>query len=169
MKKSNLIFIEIIFLIFVFLAGFTGCVKTVKYDLNFIVNNEIYYTISTTGNEIIAMPENPTKENYIFDGWYWDNDTFENPFTVYSLLNQPLSSDMKVYAKWKNAVNLYNLNFIIDNEVYAIIKTSGDETITLPENPTKDNYTFAGGILTITHLINYLLLIIITINRFCLM
>ena len=47
------------------------------------------------------MPENPTKDDYDFDGWYWDKDSWQTPFTANSLLDAPLSSDMNVYCKWK--------------------------------------------------------------------
>ncbi len=46
------------------------------------------------------MPDDPTKEGYIFSGWYWDNDTFDQPFSANSLLDTPLSSDITIYAKW---------------------------------------------------------------------
>ena len=46
------------------------------------------------------MPENPTKDGFIFDGWFWDEGTWQKPFTANSLLDTPLSSDMSVYAKF---------------------------------------------------------------------
>ena len=58
-------------------------------------------TISTNGEESIKLPDNPQKEGYIFDGWYWDNEFWKKPFTANSLLDTPLSSDMSVYAKFE--------------------------------------------------------------------
>ena len=77
-----------------------GCNQTVKFDVNFIVDGEIYRTVGTSGNETIMIPENPTKDGYTFDGWYWDDGEWQKPFTANSLLEVPLSSDMNVYAKW---------------------------------------------------------------------
>ena len=83
----------------------------VEFKVNFVVDGAVYATIDTSGQEIIKMPENPTKEGYTFDGWYWDKDTWQTPFTANSLLDAPLSSDMNVYAKWKaNAVNVENIS-----------------------------------------------------------
>ena len=79
----------------------TAC-NQVKFKINFVVDDEVYATIDTSGQEIIQMPENPTKENLIFDGWYWDKDMWKLPFTANSLLDAPLSSDMRVYAKFKS-------------------------------------------------------------------
>lgn len=71
-------------------------------QLHFIVNDEIYATIETNGNEVIKLPNNPAKDGYKFDGWYWDNNLWNRPFTANSLLDEPLSSDMSVYAKFTN-------------------------------------------------------------------
>ena len=73
----------------------------VEFSVDFVVDGETYATVTTGGGEAISLPENPTKEGYDFDGWYWDNETFTKPFTAESLLNAPLSADMSVYAKWK--------------------------------------------------------------------
>lgn len=100
MKSKNILFTLIMCL---FTCGiiFSGCAKF-EYKLNFVVDDEIYYTINTSGNETISLPANPTKDGYNFDGWYWDEGTWLREFTANSLLNEPLSSDMKVYAKWSD-------------------------------------------------------------------
>ena len=101
--KKNLqkIFVTIVCLL-VSLFCITACGKSkVEFKVNFVVDGEIYATLNTSGEEIIKMPENPTKDDYDFDGWYWDKDTWQTPFTANSLLDAPLSSDMNVYCKWK--------------------------------------------------------------------
>ena len=57
--------------------------------------------IITDGKSVIKMPNDPTKERYTFDGWFWDKDIWEKPLTINSMLDAPLSSKMTVYAKWK--------------------------------------------------------------------
>ena len=80
---------------------FTACGGSpITFKLNFVVDGEVVKTIDTAGNEKIALPENPKKDGYDFDGWFWDKDVWEKPFTANSLLDAPLSSDMSVYAKW---------------------------------------------------------------------
>ncbi len=105
MKK----FLSILFtitLISTFAFVFSSCDET-TFNVNFMVDGEVYNTVSTEGKETIAIPENPTKEGYTFDGWYWDNETWQTPFTANSLLDAPLSSDMSVYAKWKQNVHIH--------------------------------------------------------------
>lgn len=90
----------LIILVICLCSAFSACGNPTKFDLDFIVDDEVYATITTAGNATIEMPEDPEKEGYTFDGWYWDKDVWEEPFTANSLLDAPLSSDMKVYAKW---------------------------------------------------------------------
>ena len=100
MKK----FWAILVLSLVCAIGFTAC-SGVEFKINFVVDNGVYATVNTNGGETIKMPENPTKEDYTFDGWFWDKDVWEKPFTANSLLDAPLSSDMSVYAKFKSNHN----------------------------------------------------------------
>ena len=102
MKKTLLKILILCMVICSVSCFFIACGKNViKFELNFVVDGEIYKTIDTSGDEIISIPENPIKDGYDFDGWFWDKDVWENPFTAYSLLNAPLTSDMSVYAKFK--------------------------------------------------------------------
>ncbi len=78
----------------------SACALSVSYKLYFRVDDEVYATISTTGDEVIKIPEDPEKEGYKFDGWYWDKGTWEKPFTANSLLDAPISNNMSVYAKF---------------------------------------------------------------------
>lgn len=64
----------------------------------FIVDGVEYSRVETKGNEIIVMPTNPKKDGYTFVGWFWDKDTWQRPFTANTMLNEPMNSDMKVYA-----------------------------------------------------------------------
>ncbi len=98
MKKKIVILLGVVFALVLSFA-LTACGK-VALKLTFKVDGEVYQTISTSGNEVISMPENPTKDGFIFDGWFWDEGTWQKPFTANSFLDTPLSSDMSVYAKF---------------------------------------------------------------------
>ena len=80
--------------------GFVACDEKIDVNINFVVDGTIYETINTSNSEVISIPQNPVKEGYKFDGWYWDEGEWEKPFTANSLYDAPLSSDMNVYAKW---------------------------------------------------------------------
>ena len=89
-----------ILLVMLSIVGLSSCLGGVEFELNFVVDSETYDTVSTNGKGIVKMPIEPTKDGYTFDGWYWDNDVWEKPFTANSLLDAPISSNMSVYAKW---------------------------------------------------------------------
>ena len=101
MKRRFLTLIFTITAMLICMLGFVACGETVdNFNLSFKVDGETYQTLTTNGEETIQIPDNPTKEGYDFDGWYWDNGEWERPFTANSLLDEPISSDMSVYAKF---------------------------------------------------------------------
>ncbi len=107
--KKKILFLCVLTLLLLMLTACGGA----DFDVNFIINGEIYSVVNTSGNETIKLPENPTKEGYEFEGWYWDNGEWEKPFTVNSLLNTPLAADMNVYAKFKHSECSYTQETIV--------------------------------------------------------
>ena len=72
--------------------------SNVEFKISFIVDGKLYATVDTNGAEAIRLPVDPQKEGYEFRGWYWDEGTWQQPFTANSLLYTPISSDVEVYA-----------------------------------------------------------------------
>lgn len=101
-KKRLTVSILCLLMLIVSMFAFSACGggKVENFNLSFKVDGESYSTISTNGAEVVAIPENPSKEGYTFDGWYWDKDVWSKPFTANSLMDAPISSDMSVYAKF---------------------------------------------------------------------
>lgn len=120
--KRNIIFFLFAFVIIVFLGA---CNKT-EFKISFLVDDKIVYTINTNGNEVIKMPENPTKEGYTFDGWYWDFGIWKKEFTTRSLLDSPLSSNMSVYAHFYSDSDLKGTDINIRNSKKMNITGIGD-------------------------------------------
>lgn len=92
--------IAILLVVILFAIVFVACSQPVSFDIDFMVDGEVYSTISTSGKSVLVMPSNPTKEGYVFDGWFWDEEIWKKPFTANSVLDAPLSSDIKVFAKF---------------------------------------------------------------------
>lgn len=72
------------------------------YTVKFIVDGEVYHTISTTGGEVLEMPADPEKEKCVFDGWFVDEGVYSQAFTADSLKNEFLTEDISVYAKFSD-------------------------------------------------------------------
>lgn len=87
-----------------------------------------------TCNEPVDVP---TKDDYIFAGWYSDEELTQTyDFT------SPVVKDITLFAKWvEGYIVTFNTNG--GSEVPAQPIERG-KTCTRPTNPTKDNYTFAG-------------------------
>ena len=128
MKKKLPILLTIIFVMVLSVIGLTACGGN-KYKIRFVVDGEIYTTLETTGNGIIEFPTTPEKEGYNFDGWYYDEDVWEEPFYEDSLVNKPISNDLRVFAKWSNRSGIeYGMTFktltISGSKLYGSVPNS---------------------------------------------
>lgn len=97
-KKFFMALLTALAIICMVVSLLAGC--DLNYKLYFIVDGDVYAIIDTAGDEVISVPNDPVKDGYIFDGWYWDNNVWEKPFTANSLLDAPISSNKSVYAKF---------------------------------------------------------------------
>ncbi len=125
MKKLFPLFSMLLLCVFL-LFGMVGCGFVQNFNVSFMVNGEVYHTIQTTGSETIVIPEDPTQEGFVFDGWYWDNGVWENPFTANSLLDAPISSNMRVYAKFLSAHEHEFTDYVSDGN--ASYESDGTKT-----------------------------------------
>jgi len=142
--KKLFIYLAILAALITALFGLASCGQTVEFNVNFIVDGETYSTVGTGGEEVIAIPENPTKEGYTFDGWYWDKDTWQTPFTANSLLDAPLSSDMNVYAKWKE--NEPPLPDLQGAEIRSKALTLTEDTLKVTLSNATETFSFLNDI-----------------------
>ena len=139
MKRKNLFIFLVTICLLVLSIGLTAC-GGVNCKVNFVVDENVYDTVATNGNETIKLPSNPVKDGYEFEGWYWDNGKWEKPFTVNSLLNTPLAADMSVYAKFTHKEHSF------DKET-VVAPTCTEKGYTLKEcecgETTKTNYVLS--------------------------
>ena len=107
--------------------------SNIKFKVEFIVDGEVYKTVSTSDKSEIEIPKNPEKEGYEFDGWYLKNG---DHFTANSLLDTPISDDMvlKVYARFIPITEEHeDFLFKACDGGYEVIGYTGDNPIvTIP-------------------------------------
>lgn len=103
------------------------------YKIIFIVDDNVYYQIETKGNEKITLPEEPTKENYTFNGWYLDKDVWSELVLEDYFLEKKLSEDINVYAKWVEDVFVEKEQPELSDESKELIKTYN-------QDPSEENY-----------------------------
>ena len=98
--KKTLSLVFAFALVLAVLLGLASCGKDVEFNVNFVVDGEVYATVGTSGNESIKIPENPTKDGYTFDGWYVDDKTWEKLFKKDEISLSAISNKIKLYSKF---------------------------------------------------------------------
>ena len=115
---------------------------TVRYTVHFESNggSSVENMTVNAGSALGSLPEAPTKTNKTFAGWYEDNETFLIPVTTATV---PLG-ETTYYAKWNPII--YTIHFASNggSSVGDMTVNAGESLGSLPEAPTRDDYTFAG-------------------------
>lgn len=118
------------------------------HTISFYDESTLVEKIETKGYETIDLPSAQNKENYNFKGWFLDKNIWSEELTRDYFLNKPLLEDLDCYAfyekKSEPVVEKYTISFYVDNEIFTTIETSGNEILTLPNAPQKENYNFKG-------------------------
>ncbi len=138
----------------VFLAGllFAGATilgaceynANIRYNVDFYVDGKVYKSVGTDGKNI-DMPQDPYKEGYQFDGWYTQENGEGDLVTLYTLLDQPLSEDMRlnIYAHFLEELTVTYVtgtNEVIDATTYV----EGDTISALTPETVPENMLFGG-------------------------
>lgn len=105
------------------------------------------YTKRINENTSVDLPI-PTKSGYYFDGWYHNSTKVSSPYIV--------TEDVTLTANWITLTNFrtscsYTVTWQANGGQWSDGKTEDieeeynvGETITPPDDPTRDGYTFAG-------------------------
>ena len=59
-------------------------------------NNLLYKTVVTFKDGLLEKPENPTRKNYEFQGWFKETSCL----TEWNFANDKVNSDLRLFAKW---------------------------------------------------------------------
>ena len=107
---------------------------------------------SVLNGKTVTKPADPTREGYLFIGWYADAE-FKTPFEFSS---QTVTADTTVYARWTeqgtNEVE-YKVNFDLNYDDAAALeagKTVGGKLFGLP-TAEREGYTFNGWWVSMTN------------------
>jgi uncharacterized repeat protein (TIGR02543 family) len=135
---------------FLFVLILTGCTRPNELLITFNSNGgSSVSAITSDGKSFFTLPDNPTKNGFVFEGWYFDNQTFTQPFTLVSFYNLEISGNLTVYAKWVlEEVEQPSITFqvIFDSmggtEILPIDVEAGG-TLIIP-HAVKEGYTLMG-------------------------
>ena len=90
-KKKIIIGIVVLLVILVVLLLIL--LRKPKYEVSFDSNGgTIVASIIVNKNGLAIKPEDPTRENYVFAGWYYNDELFD--------FSTPITGDIKLEARW---------------------------------------------------------------------
>ena len=109
-----------------------------SYTITFNTNGGSNVSAITQNyNTTVTAPEDPTRDNYLFLGWFTDID-LQNAY-IFSIVP---AVDQTLYAKWiENTTILFDSN---GGSLVAQIDQTPGRDFTAPEAPTRTGYTFNG-------------------------
>jgi uncharacterized repeat protein (TIGR02543 family) len=121
----------------------TNPVNTVTYNSDGGTDVGIQHAMSS-GGTVGTLPAAPTKAGYIFGGWYTAVGGGGSQFFA----STPVTTNITVYAKW----NSYSYTVTFDSQgatlaaspTSIIVASPATTVVTLPAQPTRTGYTFAG-------------------------
>lgn len=88
-------------------------------------------------NRKVKKPTNPTRDGYIFDGWYLNNKLYD--------FDEKVTSDITLKAKWSDDANAKRYTVTFDSNYGSAV---GNQTVlegrsaSRPNNPWRDGYRF---------------------------
>lgn len=109
MKNKGFGLVLILSLIIGILCSCVGGDAT-ENSIIFKVDGAEYNSIKTSGKVTLEMPSEPSKDGYIFDGWYLDLGVWKKSFTKDSFIDAPLTEDIVVYAKFTECTHVGTKN-----------------------------------------------------------
>lgn len=145
MKNKNYLSFSLIVLFILFIVGCTTTPTEVKYTITYETDGgTIIKSEEVFEGDYIPCPEEPTKEGFLFLGWYME-ETYETAVDF----NQTVTEDLTIYAKWRDLsivqINTitYILNGSINSELNPETFTYSDLPLILNE-PTLNGKHFVG-------------------------
>ena len=120
----------------------------IEYTISFYDGDKFISSLKTKGNETIELPIAPEKEDAEFEGWYLDEGVWQEQLTEDYFLSHDIDGDLDSFAyylaKEEPTPEEFTISFFVDGELYSSLLTAGNELLSLPEAPNKDNYEFKG-------------------------
>ena len=107
----------------------TGTFSKGEYKLIYMVDGEVYKTVSYDFGAIITPEPAPIKEGYTFSGWSDIPETMP-------------ANDVTVTGTF--TINKYMLIYYVDGEEYKSFELEYGTSITPEAEPSKEGYTFSG-------------------------
>ena len=111
-----------------------------SFTLTYVSNGGTEYAAENykEGTEV-TIDKAPTREGYIFKGWYSDEALTQAVSKV------TMDSDKTVYAKWEKEIKNFTLTYVSNGGTEYAAETYKEGTeVTIDKAPTREGYIFKG-------------------------
>ena len=111
-----------------------------SFTLTYVSNGGTEYAAETykEGTEV-AIDKAPTREGYIFKGWYADEALTQ------AVAKVTMDSDKTVYAKWEKEIKNFTLTYVSNGGTEYAAETYKEGTeVAIDKAPTREGYIFKG-------------------------
>lgn len=107
--------------------------KAKKFEVKFIADEVDTRTVEVEYLRKAEKPNDPKREGYTFDGWYFGNDKFD--------FDKQITDNITLIGKWK--VKKHNVTFKNGDDVKTEVVEYGQK-VTEPKSPEKEGHKFLG-------------------------
>lgn len=124
------------------LACITACKDDAERTITLISDGTVFAEVKSKGECEIILPTPDGNADRSFDGWYFDDKTYERLFTANTYADEPLSSDITLYAKYVAAVKKYTVTF--DTQGGEALASYIGSTVSTVPNAKRTGYALKG-------------------------
>lgn len=119
------------------LVAYAVAVGVKEYKATFLVDGEVYKEVMVgVGTALdVHVPADPTKEGYLFSGWY--------PTVPDKMPAEDVTFNA-AFVKEPVEINEYTARYVVDDKTYALYVLEEGDVIPVPENPQKFGFKFVG-------------------------
>ena len=120
---------------------------TLSYQFNVESMQPLHIVYGDTENTV--RPEDPTRPNFSFSGWFTD-ELFTTPYTHGS----PLTADLSLYAKWNRTSYIVTFDLNYTGSTPMVINSNVNTDVPVPATPTREGYVFSNWYTSATNQID---------------
>lgn len=144
-KRTKSLLISVAVVIVLTAIVLCACQGQNKYTVKFIIDGQVYHSVSVSRGGKVPVPEEPKKSGYRFDGWYLDDGVWTQPFNS----TTSVIADISVYAHWLEIVSPEPETYVITfdsngGSAVSAIRVREGYSFTLPASPERADYAFGG-------------------------
>lgn len=145
--KFSIKLLSLFIIIIISISIMTSCDNkdfsvTVTFNINGAEGEDIVIIYDDTN--VISLPDNPSREGYLFGGWGLTPDG--QTIVVHDYINDEeieLPKELTLYALWR--INTYTVSFDSDGGSSVVSQQIDyNTTLTAPEGPSKIGHVFIG-------------------------